>query len=56
MTASYYDNYTYLKFEGREYRVPVEYDTRLKQLYGDYMKLPPVEKRIPHVTEAYWVL
>lgn len=51
---SYYDDYQYMEFEGKRFRVPIEYDTRLRQLYGDYMKLPPEEKRIPHVTEAYW--
>lgn len=52
---SYYHDYTYMKFEGKKFRVPMEYDARLTQLYGNYMKLPPVEKRIPHVTEAYWI-
>lgn len=40
-----------LKYEDMEIDVPKEYDKILRQLYGDYMKLPPVEKRIsnhPH--------
>lgn len=33
------------KFENLSLRVPRDYDTYLKQLYGDYMKLPPKEKQ-----------
>jgi lipopolysaccharide cholinephosphotransferase len=36
-----------MKFENKEYSVP-KTDTHLKQLYGDYMKLPPKEKRKTH--------
>ena len=42
-----------VKFRDREfftYRSPEYY---LTQLYGDYMQLPPLEKREPHVNEAY---
>lgn len=43
------------KFEDREFCIPVEYDKYLTTLYGDYMKLPPVEKRVTHHTfEAWW--
>jgi lipopolysaccharide cholinephosphotransferase len=35
-------------FEGDEFDIPKEYDTYLKQAYGDYMKLPPEEERITH--------
>ena len=33
------------KFEDIELRGVVDYDRHLRQVYGDYMKLPPVEKR-----------
>ena len=35
-------------FEGMTAYVPRGYDTYLSHLYGDYMKLPPVEKRERH--------
>ena len=34
-----------LSFEGYEFSVPSNYDELLTQMYGDYMTLPPVEKR-----------
>lgn len=37
-----------LAFEGRKYMAPCGYDDYLKGVYGDYMKLPPVEKRVSH--------
>lgn len=33
------------KFEDLYLKVPTEYDKYLKQMYGDYMKLPPKEKQ-----------
>lgn len=44
-----------LKFEDYSFPVPVEYDEYLKIRFGDYMKLPPVEKRVAeHNFKAYW--
>jgi len=37
-----------LKFEGREYYAPRDYDYVLKRIYGNYMELPPKEKQITH--------
>lgn len=37
-----------MRFEDFEIDIPKEYDIILKQLYGDYMKLPPEEKRKSH--------
>ena len=35
-------------FEGLPTRLPSEYDKWLKQVYGDYLQLPPPEKRVVH--------
>ncbi len=37
-----------LEFEGKKYKVPKEYKMVLKQIYGDYMQLPPKDKQITH--------
>lgn len=34
-----------MQFETDTFSVPVGYDYFLKKFYGDYMKMPPVEKR-----------
>ena len=36
------------KFEGHCLPIPVGYDTYLKMAFGDYMQLPPAEKRVAH--------
>ncbi len=50
----YFDKTVYLEFEGKTYPAPHMYDAYLKSQYGDYMQLPPVEKRVQHPVEAYW--
>ena len=37
--------YTKLEFEGELFNVPKNYDTFLREQYGDYMQLPPEKKR-----------
>ena len=41
------------EFEGRKFHGPKDYDRYLHQIYGDYMKLPPVDQRNWHQTEIY---
>lgn len=43
------------KFEDRYFCTPGNYDEYLTNLYGDYMRLPPEEKRVTHHNfVAYW--
>ena len=35
-------------FEGYKFKVFEQYDSYLKQMYGDYMQLPPIEEQEPH--------
>jgi len=37
-----------MNFENREVPVPAKYHEILTNIYGNYMKLPPVEKRVSH--------
>lgn len=50
-----------MKFEDIYARVPDDYDTCLRLLYGDYKKLPPKDQREPHhnfvamdTEKSYW--
>ena len=44
----------YLTFEDEMFCVPGDYDAILKTIYGDYMSLPPIEKRTKrHYYKAY---
>ena len=42
-----------LTFEGYDFDVPGDYDTFLRDFFGDYMTLPPEDKRQNHYIEAY---
>lgn len=44
---------TKVVFEGMEVNTFSCYDKYLTNLYGDYMKLPPIEKRITHQIKIY---
>ena len=43
-----YGKPTKVLFEGKEYNAPADTDRYLKNLYGDYMKLPPKDQQIAH--------
>ena len=43
-------------FEGEERYIPKNFDEILSSIYGDYMKLPPVEERVyKHDFNAFWL-
>ena len=43
------------EFEGKQFRIPVGYDQWLRNIYGDYMQLPPVEEQVAHhIYNVYW--
>lgn len=44
---------TKMQFEGMEVNIPGNYHEYLTQMYGDYMQLPPEEKRVSHHFHAY---
>lgn len=45
---------TIVEFEGKSFCAPAGYDTILRNIYGDYMKLPPEDKRkYAHSYEAF---
>lgn len=48
MKKDIYKGKKYLQFEDEEFCVPYYYEEVLKTIYGNYMELPPVEKRGGH--------
>ena len=44
------------RFEDLDVYIPGNYDQYLRQMYGDYMELPPVEKRVSHHNHAFYDL
>ena len=48
-------DYIYLDFEDTKMMVVKGYHEFLTLHFGDYMTLPPEEKRHPHPCKAYWV-
>lgn len=55
MPRALFESSTVLKFEGESFSAVADYHTFLTGLYGDYMQLPPEEKRVTHhAFTAYW--
>ena len=51
-----FKSYIDLPFEGKKRKYIKQYDEYLSSLYGNYMELPPVEKRQRHhLNEVYWL-
>jgi lipopolysaccharide cholinephosphotransferase len=53
--ANFFEEYVDVEFEGRTFKAIRQYDKWLRICYGDYMQLPPVEKRVGrhHITAYY---
>ena len=50
-----FDDSISVEFEGHDFLAPAGYDEYLRNLFGDYMQLPPEDKRVSaHVWTAYW--
>lgn len=52
--AEWCDDTVMVSFEGRQYPAFGAYDEYLKDQYGNYMELPPVDKRVSHPITAFW--
>lgn len=52
--ASVFEDYIRIPFEDREYQAVAMYDSYLTATFGDYMQLPPVEKRVGHRDNCYY--
>ena len=51
----WFDGFEYAPFENTQFRVPIGYDEILKAIYGDYMRLPPLEQQVTHHrNNVYW--
>ena len=50
-----YESYIDVDFVSKKFMAIEHYDELLRKIYGDYMVLPPMEKRVPnHGFLAYW--
>lgn len=56
MPSSVFVDVVPMPFEGRSFPVFKRYDEYLRSIYGDYMELPPIDKRVSHHDfRAYWL-
>lgn len=54
-SSNLYFSYHSMKFENEIFNGLEQYDEYLQSHYGDYMQLPPTEKRVTHhMFDAYW--
>ena len=53
---AWFQGVTPFEFEGMTVNLPVGYDSYLRHFYGDYMQLPPEEKRVSRHHKAYFNL
>lgn len=50
----YFTEYIRVPFEHLEVWIIKDYDKYLQEVFGDYMKLPPVKEQRTHDLEVYW--
>ena len=48
-----FNDVTPVEYEGHLVNAPIGYDVWLKSIFGDYMQLPPEDKRNAHLVNAY---
>lgn len=53
MLKRWFEGKVEVTFENKKFVAPTGYDEYLTTQYGDYMQLPPEDKRISHGMEAY---
>lgn len=51
---SEYLDYINMEFHGYKFHVPFSWEKYLKNVYGDFMKIPPENKRYAHCIEVFW--
>jgi len=49
-----FERYSEIQFEGFQFKAILDYSAFLKSVYGDYMKLPPENKRRTHSFHNYY--
>lgn len=49
----WFESYILKEFEGIQVRVPIGYDNIMRQVYGDYMQPPPIDKQVSHHHVAF---
>lgn len=49
-----FDRMSNIAFEGNNFKCFADYDSYLRQTYGDYMTLPPVDQRVSHHSFRVW--
>lgn len=54
LKKEWFDNTIRVCFENKTFKAPIGYHEVLKNIYGDYMVLPPKEKQVQHANIAYW--
>lgn len=50
---NFFDEYTTINFENKEFMIFKKYDEILTRRYGNYMEMPAIEDRVSHDAEAY---